>query len=138
MSKNEVIKVEPEVLPKKAFKGYTIEELRYQKAITSLRKEFCKANVARSVDKLVHPRGSNAAKALPLIAKTAALLPSGRSSKGKAAVTTGKMLVKGIIGGLKPVDYIFLASSLVLPTVKMVRKIRNRRKQKKLQNSNEA
>lgn len=34
------------------FNGYTIEELRYQRAIIALRKEFCKANLVQSVHQL--------------------------------------------------------------------------------------
>ncbi|MDE6392691.1 MAG: hypothetical protein K2L59_05455 [Muribaculaceae bacterium] len=34
------------------FKGYTMEELRYQRAMMALRKEFCKAKVQQSARRL--------------------------------------------------------------------------------------
>ncbi|MDE6538083.1 MAG: hypothetical protein K2M13_08645 [Muribaculaceae bacterium] len=37
---------------KKKFKGYTIEELRYQRALVALQKEFCKAKVINRIDHL--------------------------------------------------------------------------------------
>lgn len=34
------------------FKGYTMEELRYQRALMALRKEFCKSKLLSSIDEL--------------------------------------------------------------------------------------
>ncbi len=39
------------------FKGYSIEELRYQRAMIALRKEFCRQKVINSVDSIRHPGG---------------------------------------------------------------------------------
>lgn len=38
----------------KHFKGYTIEELRYQRALVALQKEFCKSKVLHKVEKVKH------------------------------------------------------------------------------------
>ena len=37
---------------KKNFKGYTIEELRYQRALVALQKEFCKSKMLHKVDRV--------------------------------------------------------------------------------------
>lgn len=34
------------------FKGYTMEEIRYHRAMMALRKEFCKARLVQSIDNL--------------------------------------------------------------------------------------
>lgn len=50
------------------FKGYTLEELRYQRALVALQKEFCKSKLTRNVrniqkSKLLNP--SSSASSLP-------------------------------------------------------------------------
>lgn len=53
--KNQIIKtpVDPSVSdPAPDFKGYTIEELRYHRALVALQKEFCKSRVIHNVDKI--------------------------------------------------------------------------------------
>ncbi len=43
----------------KDFKGYSMEELRYQIALMALRKEFCKTKLQNSVEQLRHPFSNN-------------------------------------------------------------------------------
>lgn len=54
--------------PSMEFKGYTLEELRYQRAFVTLQKEFCKSKLLRGVEKLkkTNPLSpSSAAENLP-------------------------------------------------------------------------
>lgn len=41
------------------FKGYSMEELRYQRAMVALKKEFCKNKVTSGLNSLRHPGGKN-------------------------------------------------------------------------------
>ena len=41
---------------KSDFKGYTMEELRYQRALLALRKEFSKSKVTKAVDSIRRPQ----------------------------------------------------------------------------------
>lgn len=107
---------------KKNFKGYTMEELRYQKALAVLRKELCRSSVAESVHSLKNPLGS---KALPLVTQTATKLPV-----ASTAVTVGKTIIKTLVGRLKPLDYIMLGISLIGPTRKTIRLIKGKKKPK--------
>ena len=45
------------------FKGYTMEELRYQRAMMALRKEFCKTKVMQSVETLRPLKGKESQEA---------------------------------------------------------------------------
>ncbi len=76
------------------FKGYTIEELRYQRALTALKKDFCQAKLLRNVD--------NIRKINPL------------SSKNKAGVIPGKFgsLTSKVLSGLSYLDYAKMGFSL--------------------------
>lgn len=76
------------------FKGYTLEEIRYQRALVALQKEFCKAKILRNVHS---------------IQKTNPLTPSGaiKSMPGKIGFVASKLLT-----GLNYLDYAMLGFSL--------------------------
>ncbi|MCM1369587.1 MAG: hypothetical protein NC204_04370 [Candidatus Amulumruptor caecigallinarius] len=42
-----------------AFKGYTIEQLRYHKAMMELKKEFCKAKMLQTINRMRPARSSD-------------------------------------------------------------------------------
>lgn len=81
------------VVEKKAFKGYTIEELRYQRALVALQKEFCKSKVLHNADKIRNRK---------LIGDS-----DGSSKIAKFGSIAGKVLT-----GLNYLDYVMLGISL--------------------------
>lgn len=56
---NKNIPVKSEDIKIEDFKGYTLEELKYQRALIALRKEFCKAQVLQTIDSLRPKRKDN-------------------------------------------------------------------------------
>ncbi|MGN0236736.1 MAG: hypothetical protein ACI4AK_01395 [Lepagella sp.] len=79
------------------FEGYTIEELRYQRAMLAIRKEFAKEKLLESV------KGLN---------------PAHRSSRDKALSGEGKYsllskLAGNALRGLKAFDYVVLGLSAI-------------------------
>lgn len=76
------------------FKGYTLEEIRYQRALVALQKEFCKTKILRNVHNLQ---------------KTNPLSPSStvKSMPGKVGFVASKLLT-----GLNYLDYAMLGFSL--------------------------
>lgn len=79
----------------KPFAGYTMEELKYQRALMALRKEFCKTKVMQSVDSLRH----------------------GDSSKKDSSKSTSKLALAGRIAGkllsnMNTLDYVMMGISL--------------------------
>ena len=87
-------KVAKDILtPEKEFKGYTIEEIRFQRALIAMEADFCKTKVARSWKGLqrINP-----------------LAPSSKASiPGKAGAIAWKL-----VNGLNYVDYIMLGWSV--------------------------
>lgn len=81
-----------EIVGNSDFKGYTIEEIRFQRALVAMEAEFCKNKCERS--------WNNIKKANPLA-------PSKSSFTGKA----GSIALK-LINGLNYMDYIMLGISL--------------------------
>lgn len=47
------------LVPKNSFKGYTIEELRYHRALVALQKEFCKSKILHNIDNIRNPNKDN-------------------------------------------------------------------------------
>lgn len=91
----EVKKVEenlPMELPKE-FKGYSIEELRYQRALIALRKDFCTAKILENFE---------------TIRKRGIFGGNGESKKGPMIGSVAKKL----ISGLGYLDYIMIGVSL--------------------------
>lgn len=93
------------------FRGYTMEELRYQRAIVALKKEFCKAKVIESVRDIREPRRkkekgtkqSGAAGALSLAGRVASVVFSNLNTldyvvMGLSAFGTVKKGIKLIRG----------------------------------------
>lgn len=80
-----------DLVTKSDFKGYTIEEIRFQRALVAMEAEFCKAKCLRSWNNLV---------------KDNPLSPTKNSFTGKAGSVALKM-----INGLNYLDYIMLGLS---------------------------
>ena len=77
----------------KEFKGYTIEEIRFQRALVAMEADFCKAKIFKSWDNIV--------AANPLMPGNKSSLPS------KAGGLALRML-----SGLNYLDYILLGLSV--------------------------
>lgn len=78
------------------FKGYTMEELKYQRTMMALRKEFCKAKVIESVHGL-KSRGY------------------GRRQKGgyKSKMAIVGQVASKVFGNLNKLDYILMGISII-------------------------
>lgn len=95
------------------FKGYTMEELRYQRAMMALRKEFCKSKVLNSVDRLTHPAKQKEPKALPGVVGNVA----------RVAQTVGKFIPK-----LSVLEYASIALSAAGSAHKIYKMIGGKKK----------
>ncbi len=80
--------------PEVKFKGYTLEEIRYQRALVALQKEFCKTKIYRNVNNLK---------------KSNPLTPQGAASSLPGKV--GFMATK-LMSGLNYLDYAMLGFSV--------------------------
>ena len=60
--------------PEENFKGYSMEELRYQRALISLRKEFCRSKTLNSVNNLRNPLSGRKNNASGWIGKAAGVV----------------------------------------------------------------
>lgn len=80
--------------PEKEFPGYTIEEIRYQRALVAMQADFCKTKIMRNFE--------NLQKVNPLSPTSAA-----NSIPGKAGAVALKLL-----HGLNYLDYAVLGFSL--------------------------
>lgn len=93
---NEITKVDAPAAvqqPEKPFKGYTMEELRYKRAMMALRKEFAKEQILKTVQTL---RPGNSGEGAP-----------GLGSKLGIAGTIAKKLLTN----LNTIDYIMVGMS---------------------------
>lgn len=100
---------------KSSFKGYTMEELKYQKALVALRKEFCKSNVLHSIQGLKNPvTTSNLPSKIPFLSS------SSKSPVLRIAGVASKMITKTVLKNMKPLDYIMLGISLISPARKAI------------------
>ncbi|MDE6683272.1 MAG: hypothetical protein K2J87_07590, partial [Muribaculaceae bacterium] len=95
---------------KKNFKGYTIEELRYQRALVALQKEFCKSKVLHKVDRV----------------KNRKLIGEG-SSGGSKIFKVGSIASK-LLRGLSYIDYAMLGMSLFGSGKKVYKFIKGKKK----------
>lgn len=82
----------PDEVPKE-FKGYSIEELRYQRALVALRKDFCVGKIAENVEK-IRSRG----------------LFGGTGEKQRGPQIGG--IAKKLISGLGYLDYAMIGMSV--------------------------
>lgn len=98
--------VEPQV----EFKGYSMEELRYQRAMMALKKEFCKAKVLQSVDKMRPHKNP---------AKSSSPVATGFSVAAKVA--------SKVFSNLNALDYVLMGISLFGTVRKGVRLIRGKK-----------
>lgn len=95
--------------PEKEFKGYTIEEIRFQRALVALEADFCKTKILKGVKRLqdLNP-----------------LMPGNKTSlPGKAGALALKM-----VNGLNYVDYILLGLSVFKGTRKVFSFFKGRKK----------
>ena len=97
------------VTPENEFKGYTIEEIRFQRALVAMEAEFCKTKVTKS--------WGNIMKVNPLSSASKSSLPS------KAGNLAWKM-----VNGLNYVDYIMLGLSVFSGVRKVMSFFRGRKK----------
>lgn len=81
--------------PENNFKGYTLEEIRYQRALVALQKEFCKTKVMRNLH--------NLQKANPLTSAAS----SANTLPGKFGAVAGKLLT-----GFNYLDYVMIGFSV--------------------------
>lgn len=96
--------------PKNKFKGYTLEELRYQRALVLLQKEFCKSRITRNV--------RNLQKSNPFSPSASA-----KSLPGKVGLVFSKLMT-----GLNYIDYAMIGFSLFGAVRKVSSIFRRRRK----------
>lgn len=94
-------------------KGMTISEIRYQRALVALQKEFCKEKIGHSVRKL---------KTSSPFSKN---YDAGNSSFGRVGAIAGKL-----ISGMSYLDYALIGFS-VFSNVRKILKIAKPRKSKK-------
>lgn len=93
------------------FKGYTIEELRYKRAMMALKKEFCKEKALQSLRSL-NPAERRKAQ--------------GSSSKSSKLAFAGQIASK-IFSNLNTLDYILMGISLFGTARKGIRLIRGKK-----------
>lgn len=79
--------------PEKNFKGYTIEELRYQRALVALQKEFCKSKVLHKVEKIRNRKFFD-------------------NDKGGSKISKIGSLATRLLTGLNYLDYVMIGMSL--------------------------
>lgn len=111
---------------KQEFKGYTMNDLRYQKALALMRKEFCKSNLQHAISEMRHPARSiaprkKAAKGLPGLA---AKMVSSPALKNAGSIS--KTVAMSMLRGMKPLDYVMLGVSLIGPARKIVKLLRHK------------
>ncbi len=92
------------------FKGYTMEELRYQRAMMALRKEFCKAKVMESVSNL--KTGGKSRK---------------ESNNGTSKFAMAGRIASKLFSNLNTLDYILMGISLFGTAKKGYRLIRGKK-----------
>ena len=96
------------VEPEKEFKGYTIEEIRFKRALVAMEADFCKTKISKS--------WANIQNSNPL-------MPGNKSSiTGKAGTLAMKM-----VSGLNYLDYILLGVSVFKGAKKVVSLFRGRK-----------
>lgn len=96
--------------PEKKFKGYTIEEIRYQRALVAMQADFCKTKILKSFS---------------TVQKINPLSPS--SVAGSLPKKTGSILLK-LLNGLNYVDYAILGYSAFSSLRKVVSLFRRKKK----------
>lgn len=95
---------------KKDFKGYTIEELRYQRALVALQKEFCKSKVINKVDHIRHRKAF------------------GNDSSSSSKLAKAGSIATKLLTGLNYLDYIMIGMSLFGSGKKVYKFIKGKKK----------
>lgn len=103
------VKAEDITSPEYSFKGYTLEELRYQRALVTLKKEFCKAKLVKNFDKL---KNTN---------------PFSPSSAAGNLPSKSRFIITKLLTGLNYLDYAVLGFS-IFNSVRKVTSIFRRKK----------
>lgn len=83
------------------FAGYTLDDLRYRRAVVALQKEFAREKIAEDFDRVRH------------------WSPFAQDGKGKKISRVGS-LAKKLIGGLNYLDYAMIGFSLFSSARKMI------------------
>jgi len=91
------------------FKGYTMEELRYQRAMMALRKEFCKTKVLQSVQAL-RPGSRNEGK-----------------TSGKSKFALAGKIASAVFSHMNTLDYVLMGISLFGTAKKGLRLFRGKK-----------
>lgn len=97
------------ITPQNEFKGYTIEEIRFQRALVAMEADFCKTKILKSLD--------NIKEANPLMPGNKSSLP------GKAGAIALKM-----INGLNYLDYALIGLSIFKGSRKIFSLFKGKRK----------
>ncbi len=79
---------------RKKFKGYSIEDIRYQRALIALKREFCKSKLNHSVNKI-----SNYS-------------PFGQTSKKTSKWSAIGTIAQKLLGGMSYMEYAMVGFSL--------------------------
>lgn len=95
--------------PAAPFQGYTMEELKYQRAMMALRKEFCKAKMLQSAHALRPGSGKRS------------------QGKGKSKLAFAGQIASKIFSNLNTLDYILMGISLFGTARKGIRLIKGKK-----------
>lgn len=87
--------------PQKAFKGYTIEEIRFQRALVAMEADFCKVKIYKSWENIVNANP---------------FMPGNKSSLTSRA---GNLAIK-MFNGLNYLDYILIGLSVFKSSKKVL------------------
>ncbi len=90
-----------EVTEKPKFKGYTLDDLRYRRAVVALQKEFAREKIMEDLDRIRHWN------------------PLAPDNKGGKLSKAGN-LARKLIGGLNYLDYAMIGFSLFSSARKMI------------------
>lgn len=79
---------------KKKFKGYSIEDIRYQRALIALRREFCKSKLNHSAKKI------------------SSFSPFGQPSKKQSKWSSIGLVAQKLLGGVSYLEYAMVGFSI--------------------------
>lgn len=82
------------------FKGYTIEEIRYQRAMLGVRKEFCKAKVMESISNL-RPGGRHSGEDIL------------KTNRRQSWLRVAGSVASKVLGNLNAIDYVLMGISVI-------------------------
>ena len=97
------------VTPEKEFKGYTIEEIRFQRALVAMEADFCKTKIFKCLDNIQNAN------------------PFNLGNKSSLPSKAGSIALK-MFNGLNYLDYILLGMSVFKGSRKLFSFFRRRNK----------